>query len=100
MANAECIYPGKDLELENYFEHNSTCYIEILVNCERCITNTRTWWRILHSTSDERSESRVLCNILHHTRVLVIHLKQFTSICITFTLLNKQNLNSMHLDPW
>ena len=74
--------------------------IVILLNGVRCITNTRTWWRILHSTSDERSESHVLCNILHHTRVLVIHLKQFTSICITFTLLNKQNLNLMQPDPW
>ena len=37
----------------------------------------------MHSTSDEQSD-------LHHMRVLVIHLKQFTSICITFTLLDKQ----------
>ena len=74
--------------------------IGILLNCARCITNTRMWWRIMHSTSDERSESRVLCIILHHMRVLVIHLKQFTSICITFTLLNKQNLNLIHHHPW
>ena len=79
---------------------NNVFIIGILLNCARCITNTRMWWRIMHSTSDERSESRVLCIILHHMRVLVIHLKQFTSICITFTLLNKQNLNLIHHHPW
>ena len=36
----------------------------------------------MHSTSDERSKSRVLCIILHHVRVLVIHLAQFKSITI------------------
>ena len=61
---------------------NKVKVIQILVNCLRCITNTRVWWRILHSTRDSLRSSLVLCNILHHVRVLVIHLSQFTSISI------------------
>ena len=64
---------------------NKVKVIQILVNCLRCITNTRVWWRILHSTRDSLRSSLVLCNILHHVRVLVIHLSQFTSISILLT---------------
>ena len=78
-----------------FFSQITPCFLStdsntvISLNWARDIKNIRAWWGIYCSTSEERSDSRVLQYIPIHKRIFLISLNQFNDVYnICFLLYN------------